>query len=225
MGDMPENHYGHRNVIFAGTGDNEIPARPIASRAPASMGAEYGQLPRIIRALNLLVAKNRHALDVSRYFEQLPGCPQYSRHGLGAERLADLCRNECYNPSEQRKLIERLEVVKITPQVSRGEPVETLIEDPWLVHECPPDPLGCSLTFSDPDYASVGRDAVYYVRAIQAESEAVNGANLRCEYDSSGQCIAVDPCHANEALTDYEDDCLATIKERAWSSPIFVDYQ
>jgi hypothetical protein len=157
-------------------------------------------------------------------FEQAPGCPEFSRRGLGAERMAALCRDECYNPSERRKIIERLEVVKITPQVRPGEPIDGLIQDPWLVHPCPQDQLGCSFSFSDPDYAPGERDAVYYVRAIQQASAAINGANLRCEYDANGQCIAVDPCHANEALTDYEDDCLAPVQERAWSSPIFVDY-
>jgi hypothetical protein len=62
------------------------------------------------------------------------------------------------------------------------------------------------------------------VRVIQEASNAVNGANLRCEYNAQGECIRVDPCHGNAALTDYQDDCLAPVNERAWSSPIFVDY-
>lgn len=158
-------------------------------------------------------------------FEQLPGCPESSRLGLGADRLQALCRNECYNPSETRKIIERLEVVKITPQIEPGEPVETLIQDPWLVHECPADQLGCSFSFTDTDYAAGARDSVYYVRAIQAASDAVNGGNLRCEFDDEGKCIAVNPCHGDDALTDREDDCLAPVHERAWSSPIFVDFE
>lgn len=157
-------------------------------------------------------------------FEQKPGCPDHSRAGLGPERLSDLCVDECYNPSDIRKPIERLEVIKIVPQAEPKEDIGNLIQDPWLTHECAPDPMGCSFSFSDPDYAEQGRDAVYYVRVIQQASAAINGANLRCEFDEQGNCIAVDPCHANEALTDYEDDCLAPVKERAWSSPIFVDY-
>lgn len=157
-------------------------------------------------------------------FEQKPGCPDHSRAGLGPERLRALCVNECYNPSDTRKLIERLEIIKITPRATPDEDIGKLIEDPWLVHQCPAEQLGCGFSFTDPEYAEQGRDAVYYVRVVQQASNAVNGDNLRCEFDKQGNCIAVNPCHANEALTDYEDDCLAPINEQAWSSPIFVDY-
>ncbi|MCY4426243.1 MAG: DUF3604 domain-containing protein [Halieaceae bacterium] len=157
-------------------------------------------------------------------WEQKPGCPDHSRAGLGPERLQALCLNECYNPSDTRKLIERLEIVKISPQANTEEDIGKLIEDPWLVHECPPEQSGCSFSFTDPEYGQQGRDAVYYVRAVQQASPAINGDNLRCEFDEQGNCIAVNPCHGNEALTDYEDDCLAPVNELAWSSPIFVDY-
>jgi hypothetical protein len=59
---------------------------------------------------------------------------------------------------------------------------------------------------------------------IQEFSDAVNGANLRCEYNDQGECIKVNPCHGNARLTPYQDDCLAPVNELAWSSPIFVDY-
>jgi hypothetical protein len=88
---------------------------------------------------------------------------------------------------------------------------------------CPPDEEGCTVYFSDPEFAQSRRDAVYYVRAVEAASPTVNGDNLRCERDESGQCITVQPCRAN-APTEYSDDCLADVEERAWSSPIFVDY-
>lgn len=157
-------------------------------------------------------------------FEQLPGCPDNSLQALGEERLYKLCRNECYNPSGKRKKIQRLEVVKITPQVRKEEALAPLIQDPWLVHECDDSLESCSLEFSDPDYSTAGRDAVYYVRALQAASPAVNGANLRCERDATGQCVALKPCYGDANLTPYQDDCLAPIQERAWSSPIFVDW-
>ena len=53
-------------------------------------------------------------------------------------------------PSDVRKLITRIEVVKVRPQVREGEPIDGLIEDEFLVHECPPSPNGCSFTFTDP---------------------------------------------------------------------------
>jgi len=57
----------------------------------------------------------------------------------------------------------------------------------------------------------------------QVMSDAVNGANLRCEYDDNGVCIKVNPCHG-DFRTSATDDCLAPVEERAWSSPIFVNY-
>ena len=142
---------------------------------------------------------------------------------LGEQRLEQLCGGECYNPGDERKGIERIEVVRIRPQISADEPVDKLIEDPWLVLPCEADVPSCTVEFSDPDFARGGRDSVYYVRAIQQASPTMNAANLRCEFDATGSCIAVDPCsHANG--TQYQDDCLAPASERAWSSPIFLDY-
>jgi hypothetical protein len=156
-------------------------------------------------------------------FEQKPGCPPDSLRALAKDRLQRLCGGECYHPGDRRKRIERVEVVRIRPQIQAGEAVGSLIEDPWRVLACPPDEEGCTVYFSDPEFAQSRRDAVYYVRAVEAASPTVNGDNLRCERDESGQCITVQPCRAN-APTEYSDDCLADVEERAWSSPIFVDY-
>ena len=65
-----------------------------------------------------------------------------------------------------------------------------------------------------------GRDTLYYARAIEAPSLAVNADNLRCERDASGECSSIDIC-----LDEPDDDgCLAPTEQRAWSSPIFVDF-
>jgi hypothetical protein len=157
-------------------------------------------------------------------FEQAPGCPDYATQSLTPERLHHLCRDECYNPTDRRRPITRIEVVRIRPQSRPGEPVAGLIEDPWRVFPCPGDPAGCRVAFDDPDFPDSGRDALYYVRAIEAPSPAVNAANLRCDRDEEGNCIAVHPCFG-DWRTDYEDDCLAPAEERAWSSPIFVDWE
>ena len=155
-------------------------------------------------------------------FKQLPGCPEYSLKALAPERLNYLCRGECYNPSDERHLIKRIEVVRIRPQMRAGEPVGTLIEDPWRRFECAPDPAGCSVEFDDPDFPVSRRDVAYYVRAIQEPSLAVNAASLRCEYDASGNCVKVHPCFG-DYRTPYDDDCLSENEERAWSSPIYVN--
>lgn len=157
-------------------------------------------------------------------FKQKPGCPDYSVNSLTPERLDHLCKGECYNPSDERYLITRIEVTRIRPQSYPDEPVENLIEDKWKTFECPANEDGCTITFTDYDFADSERDAVYYVRAIQEETLAVNADNLRCEYDDNGQCKKANICSGSTGRTDYDDDCLAPAEERAWSSPIFVNY-
>ena len=112
-------------------------------------------------------------------------------------------------------------MVRIRPQNRAGEAVDALIEDPWKVLSCPPDPAGCAVEFDDPDFSPSDRDALYYVRAIEEPSMAVNAGNLRCERDAEGNCVRVHPCYG-DYRTAYDDDCLSETEERAWSSPIFV---
>ena len=54
-------------------------------------------------------------------------------------------------------------------------------------------------------------------------SPAVNGDNLRCVYDAEGNCTEIRPCHPDFRTPD-SDECLADVEERAWSSPIYVDF-
>ncbi len=155
-------------------------------------------------------------------FEQKPGCPSDSLEALAGERLEKLCRGECYYPSDTRRPIRTIEVVRIRPQIRPGEEIAPLIEDPWMRFDCTGDPHGCSVEFEDDEYVQTGRDAVYYVRALQDTTPTVNADPLRCERDAYGRCIEANPCFASYR-GDANDDCLAPAQQRAWSSPIFVD--
>ncbi|MCA9505696.1 MAG: DUF3604 domain-containing protein [Myxococcota bacterium] len=152
-------------------------------------------------------------------FEQAPGCSDDATSALGPERLARLCQDECYNPTEVRRPISRIEIVRIQPQRTPDEAIIGLVEDPWRVIDCEPDPQGCVATFVDPDYVRGGRDVLYYARAIEAPSLAVAADPLGCRRDENGRCVQVDPCFGRPD----DDECLAQTEERAWSSPIFVN--
>ena len=150
-------------------------------------------------------------------FEPAPGCPASAREALGPERLASLCRNECDHPSDRRRRIERIEVVRIRPQQYAGEPVGELIDDPWMRFDCPDDPAGCTATFVDDEFASARRETVYYARVFEEPTPTVNGDPLDCERDERGRCLRSTPCERGR-------ECLADHAQRAWSSPIYVDW-
>jgi hypothetical protein len=144
-------------------------------------------------------------------FKQNKGCSDESVDSLSSERLEYLCAGECYNPSNEREVIEKIEIIKITPQIYAGEAVNPLIQDPWKTIPC--QGTGeCIVKFEDENFS---RDSVYYVRAIQSPTSAINGSPL-IQRDSFKLC-------KGSFRTDFKDDCLSTTNERAWSSPIYVN--
>tara|TARA_B100000686_G_scaffold35331_1_gene36879 strand:- start:3662 stop:5710 length:2049 start_codon:yes stop_codon:yes gene_type:complete len=157
-------------------------------------------------------------------FKQKPGCPEYVHNSLSKDEVSRLCLNECYNPSDKRNKINRIEVVKIivTEDIDN---LDEAINDPWKVFNCEDQGEGCSFEFIDSDLSSEEIDTVYYVRAIQEPSLAVGGDPLRCELNEKGECIKTRPCYASGDNFDAKDDCLSLIQERAWSSPIFISYK
>jgi hypothetical protein len=180
-----------------------------APGGPGPMGSEYV----------LAEAPHFEARAVGS-FEPAPGCPETSRTALSAEKLARLCNGECEHPSDRRRAIQAIEVIRIRPQQSPDENADDLIEDPWRRFECPPDLAGCTIRFDDPDFAGAGRDALYYVRALEEPSLAQNGNPLEPERDAAGRTRAVHLCTPERIDAG---GCPAPVQERAWSSPIFVD--
>jgi Protein of unknown function (DUF3604) len=157
-------------------------------------------------------------------FEQMSGCPDYAVAALGQERLDSLCGGECYRPgADRRKAITRIEIVRIRPQLRPDEKIAPLIEDKWRVFECPAQGDGCAVEFDDPEYGNSARSALYYARVIQEAEPLIAGDPFGCEYDAQGQCIKRNYCIGANAKPDM--DCLAEAEPRAWTSPIFVEYQ
>jgi hypothetical protein len=202
----------HRREVYATSGPRILLWFELQNAAggPAPMGAEVA-----------LSETPRFEARAVGSFVQRPGCPEWARGGLRPERLQRLCRDECYHPSDERHPIAAIEVVRIRPRMVGGEPVDPLIEDPWRIFACPPDPAGCAATFEDPEFTASGRDALYYVRALQEPTPAINGSPLGTEFDANGAAISIDPCwgSSDRAIAG----CPAPVQERAWSSPIFVD--
>ena len=144
-------------------------------------------------------------------FKQNPGCADESIDALSSERLEYLCAGECYNPSNERHAIKQIEVIKITPQSYSGEAISPLIQDPWKVIPC--NGAGeCAVQFEDQSY---NRDSIYYVRAIQEETLAINGSLLSAREDFK-------LCKGS-FRTELNDNCLSMANERAWSSPIYIN--
>jgi hypothetical protein len=180
---------------------------PSGGRAP--MGSEH-----------VLSANPRFEVRAVGSFEPQPGCPDASRQALSPERLEYLCRGECYHPSDRRRPIVAIEIIRIRPQQHAGEPAADLIEDPWRRFDCPADPGGCRIEFEDQDFARSGRDALYYARALEAPSAALNGRPLETRFDPDGNPISIAPCTLERIDAG---GCPGEVSERAWSSPIFVD--
>jgi hypothetical protein len=155
-------------------------------------------------------------------FKQAPGCPDFTAQGMSAGRLQRLCGGECYNPTSERLHITRIEIVRIRPQIRPDEDVADLIEDVWKSLPCNDEGHGCTVEFDDPDFVRGRRDAVYYARAIQEPTPRINGAGLRATRDAQGRTTAVNPCWG-DYRTPRSDACAASVEERAWASPIYVN--
>ena len=72
----------------------------------------------------------------------------------------------------------------------------------------------------DPDFS---RDTVSYVRAIEEDTPTINARNLRTAFDQDGRAVDITPCY-DDFKTQTADQCLSLVGQRAWSSPIYVDY-
>ncbi len=157
-------------------------------------------------------------------FKQQDGCPEKIFESMPKARAQKLSSGECYYPSDERYNLDRIEIVRITPQNHQGEDVAPLIQDPWMSFQCPENSSSCDVTFEDKDFTQGKRDAVYYARVYEETLPTVNGGNLRTTFDKDGNAIKVNPCYG-DYRTEISDNCQVDVPQRAWSSPIFVDYQ
>ena len=96
----------------------------------------------------------RFIVKAAGSFKQNSGCSDESIDALSSDRLEYLCAGECYNPTNERHILERIEVIKITPQSYVGESIKTLIQDPWMSIPC--NGKGeCIIEFEDPNFLEI----------------------------------------------------------------------
>lgn len=204
-------------------GAEEAAAAAEDTAAPVLSDAE----PVVVASMGATVERSKSPtfrVKAVGAFKQKPGCPDSAEASMPQDRFDSLCRGECYNPTDTRHVIDRIEIIRIRPQIDGTEDVAELIDDAFITHQCEPDEAGCTFTFTDPEYETLGRDTLYYARAVQEKTPAINGANLRCEFDADGNCIKVNPCYA-DYRTDADDACTADVGHRAWSSPIYLTHR
>ena len=155
---------------------------------------------------------------------QEKGCPEHVIASLDSQQLEKMSLGECFNPTDKRHSIQRIEITRIKPQAYKDEPVESLIENTWKVFQCPQDTPKCEITFTDEEYSTGARDTFYYARVIEQAIPMINADTLRTQFDENGHAIAVTICQGSFE-TAQDEDCLANKGHRAWSSPIYVNYK
>jgi hypothetical protein len=198
--------------VYATTGERiwlwfDLVNGPDGEMVPMGGSATMDEAPRFrVRAVGSYIQED--------------GCPESIVSEAPAGYIDEACFGQCYNPIPEHYLIERVEIVRITPQEHPDEPLEDLIADPFLTLPCDPDPEGCTVSFEDPEFPGLDREALYYARVIQEPTRQLNADNLRCQTDEDGACIETRLCMGGWEGED--DDCLAADKERAWASPIYI---
>jgi hypothetical protein len=97
----PEGHYGHKNVIFPGTAEDELPARPISSIAVSSYGEQRRPPVFVMRGAAQAVRLFGYApyadlIDLMAELSALPDCDA----GKNTRDLPLDCRESAMTPAE-----------------------------------------------------------------------------------------------------------------------------
>ena len=141
-------------------------------------------------------------------FKQKPGCPELQRQARSPRAPAAPLQGRVLQPVRRAQAHHPHRGRAHPPADYAGRTGAPLIEDPWrtLRVRAERDRLRRAVRGSGLRRLAAAR-AVYYVRAIEEPSPAVNAGNLRCKYDESGNCIEAHPCYG-DYRTPASDDCL-----------------
>lgn len=99
LGDEPANHFGHKNMVFLNTGENEVPTRPIASMGSALTAmqkAKSGAKKFILPALDLKNRQNYYDFEEFIRETKTELCPE----GVDVRELPTQCMEYASTPAE-----------------------------------------------------------------------------------------------------------------------------
>ena len=141
-----------------------------------------------------------------RFREGGPRCGSDSQH---------LCSGECDNPVRRAQPDHPHRGGEDPPAGAARASRSTVSSrtSSWST-QCPPEPNGCSLAFTDPAYAGEGRDAIYYVRAI----EEARADDQRRAARSASATSRARACKAKLCFGDYRSGT-ATARRRPSPAP------
>ena len=102
IGTNPDNHYGHKNVILRGLGEEDVPTRPIAASPPPDATdrntSALQPSPFVMGGL-ALARPNQDTFDLIRYFDRMVGVP-FCPDGVPVRDLPKDCRESVLTPNE-----------------------------------------------------------------------------------------------------------------------------
>ena len=114
VGGLPDEHFGHKNVIFEGLDDDDVAARPIASGGVTVNALRTNGKDLVPLALPILDFKNRQQyLDVRRFLDEAANVP-LCEAGVPANELPDSCFEIADNPG---RLVDSLAAQNLDPLI------------------------------------------------------------------------------------------------------------
>jgi hypothetical protein len=104
IGDTPETHYGHKNVVLRDTAEGSVPLRPISSRQQLFPGGgnPYGMLMRLLLIAGATDGPSRQRYyDFARFLQDRDDL-QPCEKGVPVRDLPAGCQESAETPSEPR---------------------------------------------------------------------------------------------------------------------------
>ncbi len=171
-GATPETHYGHKNVIFRGLADDELPARVIGSLPDGTMKRARGVgMMAVLEALPRVGGAYADFLWWIRRMTEIPDCPA----GVDTRALPPECRENASTPDV---LFEKLAQSGLEPLVIPHGLAWGIHAPPGCHHREPAHPLGPRSGAPAPDRGVLRPRQLRGVPAVARVRPVGRGARL-----------------------------------------------